>query len=121
MAVYKIFPQQTATLFSFYPNKNTGLDEILDISLYNSISSTNEVSRALLQFPQDEIVDIINNKVSGSTYNAYLKTYLADASEIPLNYTIYCYPIYSSWSMGTGRTSNSPETQDGVSWGWTTG
>jgi hypothetical protein len=121
MAVYKIFPEQTATLFSFYPNKNTGLDEILDISLYNSINSTPEVSRALLQFPTSEIQDVITNKVSNANYNVYLKAYLANASEIPLNYTLYCYPISSSWNMGTGRTANVPETTDGVSWRWRTG
>jgi hypothetical protein len=117
MAVYKIFPQQTSTLFSYYPSKNTGLDEILDISLYNSIQGTSEVSRALIQFPLSDIQDVISNKVSGS-YDAYLKLYLADNSSIPLNYSIYCYPISSSWNMGTGRTGNSPETEDGVSWKW---
>jgi len=120
MAVYKIFPEKTATLFSFYPNKNTGLDEILDISLYNSVIYTPQVSRALIQFPTSEIQDVITNKVSGSSYNSYLKLYLADASAIPLNYALYCYPVYSNWNMGTGRTSNLPETTDGVSWAWRT-
>ena len=30
MAVYKIFPTKDATVYSLYPSKNTGLDEIID-------------------------------------------------------------------------------------------
>ena len=33
MAVYKFFPTKTATIYSYYPSKNTGLDEITDLNL----------------------------------------------------------------------------------------
>jgi hypothetical protein len=116
MAVYKIVPTKDASIYSYYPTKNAGLDEILDISLYNSIINTAEVSRALLAFSNTEITDILSNKIGSSNYKAYLKLYLANASEIPLDYTLYCYPISSSWDMGIGRAANVPSTTDGVSW-----
>jgi hypothetical protein len=116
MAVYKIFPEKSATLYSYYPNKNTGLDEILEISTFLSYDNTNEVSRAIIKFPTDQINDIITNKVSGSNYDAYLKLYLANASSIPVDYTLFCHPISGSWEKGTGRESNSPETTNGASW-----
>ena len=116
MAIYKIFPEKSATLYSFYPTLNTGLDEILEISTYYSINGTDEVSRALIQFPSAQISDIIANKVSSSAFDVYLKLYLANASSIPLNYTLLCYPLSGSWNMGTGRLGNSPITTDGVSW-----
>jgi len=116
MAVYKIFPQKSTTLYSYYPTLNAGLDEILELSTYESIEGTYEVSRPLIQFPQDEIDDVINNKVNGANYDAYLKLSLANASQIPLDYTIYCYPLTSIWNMGTGRLANSPITTDGASW-----
>jgi hypothetical protein len=116
MAIYKLFPSKDASIYSFYPTKNAGLDEILDISLYDSINSTTEVSRALLAFSNSDIIDILSTKVGSTNYKAYLKLYLATASEIPLDYTLYCHPISGSWNMGTGRTSNSPEVSDGVSW-----
>lgn len=116
MAVYKIFPEKSATIYSFYPNKNTGLDEILEISTYTSINSTYEVSRALLKFPSTEISDIITNKVGNKPFDSYLKLYLADASSIPLNYTLYNYTLATDWNKGTGRLGNSPETTDGVNW-----
>jgi hypothetical protein len=119
MAIYKIFPEKSATLYSFYPNKNTGLDEILELSTFESINSTNEVSRILIKFPTDEITDIITNKVGNKTFDTYLKAYLADASSIPLNYSIYCHPLAADWNKGTGRLGNVPETSDGVSWTYT--
>ena len=116
MVVYKIFPTKDASIYSNYPTKNTGIDEILDISLYTSIEETGEVSRAVLAFSNTEITDILSNKIASSTYKTYLKLYLANASSVPLDYTIYCHPIFGSWNMGTGRAANVPETSDGVSW-----
>jgi len=116
MAVYKLFPTKDASIYSYYPTKNSGLDEILDISLYKSIEDTSEVSRALLAFSNTEISDLLTNKIALSNYKAYLKLYLANASEIPLDYTLYCYPISGSWDMGVGRVANVPSTTEGVSW-----
>ena len=114
MAIYKIFPQKSTTLYSYYPTLNSGLDEILELSTFESINNTNEVSRPIIQFPQSEISDVITNKVNGANYKSYLKLYLANASQIPLDYTLYCYPLATSWNMGTGRFSNSPITTDGA-------
>ena len=119
MAVYKIFPEKTATLYSFYPYLNTGLDEILEISTFESIDGTSEVSRALIKFPSAQISDIIANKVSSSNFDVYLKASLANASEIPLNYTLFTHPLSADWSQGTGRLGNSPATTDGVGWEFT--
>jgi hypothetical protein len=116
MAVYKIFPEKSATLYSNNPTLNTGNDEILGLSTYLTNEDTNEVSRPLIKFSQDTINDIITNKVSGSNFDAYLKLSLANASQLPLNYTIYCHPIATDWNVGTGKFINSPITTDGASW-----
>jgi hypothetical protein len=118
MAVYKIFPEKSATLYSFYPTTNTGLDEIIEISTFESINSTNEVSRGIIKFPTDQINDVITNKVGNRAFDTYLKLYLANASSIPVNYTLYCYPISGSWEKGTGRLANVPTTTDGASWSY---
>jgi len=116
MAIYKIFPDKDAAIYSYYPTKNSGLDEILDLSLYKSLEDNGEVSRILMSFSPDDVDDILTNKVGNKNYKAYIKLYLANASEIPISYTIYCHPVSSFWNMGTGRTSNVPSTTDGVSW-----
>jgi hypothetical protein len=119
MAVYKIFPEKSAALYSYYPATNTGIDEILDLSTYKSISGTNEVSRFLIKFPSNQISDIINNKISGSDFDVYVKTYLANATSVPLDFTIFSHPISQDWNKGTGRLANTPATTDGVSWVFT--
>lgn len=116
MAIYKIFPEKSATLYSYYPTTNTGLDEILELSTFETIEGTYEVARPIIKFSQSEIDDIINNKASGYTWNAYLKLSLANASQVPLDYTIFCHPLAADWNVGSGRFGNSPATTDGVSW-----
>lgn len=123
MAIYKLFPEKDATIYSEYELKNTGIDEILELDLaFNndtpsgvSGSLITETSRYLLKFPDSGITDIIDNKVSGS-FKTYLKLYLANASKIPLDYTLECYPVSGAWNMGTGRFNISPELSNGVSW-----
>jgi len=119
MAIYKIFPEKSATLYSYYPSLNTGLDEILELSTFESIEGTNEVARPIIKFPTDEINDIIDNKIGTASFDCYLKLYLANASELPLNYTIFSHPLATDWNVGTGRLANLPATTDGVSWEYT--
>jgi hypothetical protein len=115
MAIYKIFPEKSATIYSFYPTLNTGLDEILEISTFESINSTDEVSRVLIKFPTNQISESLA-KATGKAFDVYLKLYLANASSIPLNYTLFAHPIAADWNKGTGRLGNSPITTDGAGW-----
>ena len=51
--------------------------------------------------------------------SASIKLYLAEASEIPAEYTLYAYPVYSStgdWDNGTGKFGDLPVNTSGVSW-----
>jgi hypothetical protein len=115
MAIYKIFPEKSATIYSFYPTLNTGLDEILEISTFESINSTDEVSRVLIKFPTNQISESLA-RAAGKAFDVYLKLYLANASSIPLNYTLFAHPIATDWNKGTGRLGNSPITTDGAGW-----
>jgi len=115
MAIIKIFPEKSSTLYSYYPTMNTGIDEIMEISTFESLESTSEVSRGLIKFSQSDILDVMQ-KVGTSSFDSYLKLYLADASELPLDYSLYIHPISGSWDLGIGRLSNSPITTTGASW-----
>ena len=89
MAVYKIFPEKDATIYSRYPNMNTGLDEILEISNLQdtTVSPTSgQVSRALVKFPTTEITNTLTNKVASNPFSASLKLFLASADNIPLDF-----------------------------------
>ena len=117
MAVYKLFPSQDATIYSRYPNKNTGLNEILSINIEDAQDSGNtQATRTLIQFSSTEIADIINNKVSGSNWSASLKGFIAEANGLNSDTTLEVYAVTGSWNMGTGKYSYSPEYTNGVSW-----
>lgn len=120
MAIYKIFPEKSATLYSYYPTLNAGIDEVMELSTYYSIDSTNEVSRPIIKFPTEQINDVIRNKVSSSTFDCYLKLSLAYATQLPLSYDVFVHPLAVDWNMGTGRLGNSPITTDGASWQFST-
>jgi hypothetical protein len=115
MAIYKIFPEKSATIYSFYPTLNTGLDEILEISTFESINSTNEVSRTLLKFPTSEI-NLAMALVSSSQFSASLKLFVANTSQIPTTFTLEARALSQDWNQGTGRLGNVPITTDGASW-----
>lgn len=117
MAVYKIFPEKDSTIYSQFPVKNTGLDEILEAStFYDTVNS--EVSRFLIQFSQNEIDNLIADpsKISSSVFQANLRLFIANISGLNTDTTLEVYPISGSWNMGTGKFANEPETTNGCSW-----
>ena len=123
MAVYKLFSEQDAFIRSQYPAQNTGRDEVLEISNINGINQLSSaqgdlpaVNRALIQFDNSDLNNIITNTVATSSYQVSLRLYLANAGNLPLDYTIQAYPISQSWDMGTGRVADDPKTDNGCSW-----
>jgi hypothetical protein len=116
MAVYKIFPTQDTTLYSAYPTMNTGLDAILETSNIIDISGAPGVSRYLVQFDQDEILDVYSNKIDGRPYDVYFKNFIAEARGLNQNTFLEILPLAQSWNNGTGYTSDNPQETDGASW-----
>ena len=117
MAVYKIFPLQDASIYSFYPNMNTGIDPIIEVGNLNvNINPVPQVFRYLLEFDQDEINSVIDSKVGGTQFSSSLRCFIANAQGVNFNTNIEVYPISGSWSNGTGTYLDSPFTTDGVSW-----
>ena len=135
MAVYKIFPEKDTTIYSKYPDMNTGLDQILEISNENSLlaGSTPYASRILIKFPTSEIDEVLNNIVlptantlniptltpitsPNGLYSASLRLYLADASNLPDTYSLECYSISQSWEQGTGRFLYDPYEKTNATW-----
>ena len=114
MAIYKVYPEKDASIYSEFPSRNAGIDEILEINANQNFVGDNVVARSLIKFSQSDITSTIS-KISGS-FDVYLRLYLANAEELPTEYTIYTHPVSRSWEMGTGRYSNIPETIQGVSW-----
>jgi hypothetical protein len=115
MAVYRIFPEKTATIYSRYPLFNAGLDPIMEIDSYY-IGEDSYVARSLIAFNTSEQVDVIDNIIGDTNFTANIKMYLAEGEEAPTTYSINAYPLYEEWERGTGRFGDNPYVTDGVNW-----
>ena len=117
MAIYKIYPEKDTTIYSAYPTMNTGLDQILEVlNQTSSFGVSASVSRALIQFPSSVINDVIASKVGNSSYEAYLKMFVANATQLPDTYTLDFNPISGSWNEGTGRYLYNPSVTSDCTW-----
>jgi len=117
MAVYKIFPEKDATLYTEYPSKNTGLDQIIEASTYLENDKA-QVSRYLIKFPSSQISEMFNDKITNGEYKAYLKGFNAVVTGLNLDQKLEFYPVSGNWGMGTGRYNDSPIVTNGTSWSW---
>ena len=116
MAIYKLFPTKDTTLYSAYPTMNTGLDAILETSNIIDISGTPGVARYLVQFDQNEILDIYSNKIGNSSYDVYFRNFIAEAQGLNQNTLLEILPLAQSWNNGTGYYLDNPKETDGASW-----
>ena len=117
MAVYKLFPYKDATLYSLYPDMNTGIDPITTIYNLNfGIDSNPQVARFLTEFSQEEIEDVINNKINGAEWDVDFRSYIATAQGIVESTDLSVHPLAQSWNNGTGTYLDVPQTTDGCSW-----
>jgi hypothetical protein len=118
MAYYFVTASKDATVYLQQPNQNTGLDEVLEVSkvYYGTIR---DVSRALLKFDLTHLSQSIQNG-SVTLTEAELILRETESEEIPLEYTIYGYPVYTTWEMGPGKRFDEISTQ-GVTWNYAEG
>ena len=68
MAYYFLFPEKDSTIYShpFRQDLNTGIEEALELaSELDNTGSLYYPSRFLVQFNDDEIKSVLNDKVSG--------------------------------------------------------
>ena len=102
-----------ASIYLQQPTQNTGLDEILEVSkiYYGTLK---DVSRSFIQFDLNSFsASVVNGGIIVSS--AELILHEAEASEIPLSYTIYAHPVSQSWEMGIG-TRFDEISGDGITW-----
>lgn len=115
MAVRKFLSKKDSTIYSYNPTQNTGLDEILSLIISNGKFSYDVgISRALLEFDNSSILSTYNS--ISSSKDISLKLFVANAIELPSEYTINVFNINDSWKNGYGRANQVPITNDGVSW-----
>ena len=115
MAIYKIFPEKDATLYTEFPSQNTGLDQLIESSTYLA-NSVPQVSRYLIKFPSSQISEMYENKITNGEYTVYLRNFNAVVTGLNLDQKLEFYPIWGNWGMGTGRFNDLPIVTNGTSW-----
>ena len=126
------FAERDTTLYERYPSRNTGIDSIIELTKVSSGSKFENViqantynTRILLDFGSQ--ISAIKNGISlnpippigaitNNSASVYLNLRAAYASDLPINYTIYAYPVSESWTNGNGNYSDKPEITNGASW-----
>lgn len=128
MAVYKIFADSDTTLYSKSPAQNTGLDEILEVGVKNSNNPSNyfvdpvpsepllsdDLRRPLVKF-SDSDLNVLKSYTTGS-WKTYFRLYLANAENLNTVYDLEIRQVSQSWTMGTGKLGDDPETRNGACW-----
>lgn len=126
MAIYKIFAEKDASIYSKFPSMNAGLDEILEVSVKNTSDQFNslvpssgsilidDLRRSVIKFSNEGIANL-QSKATGS-WKAFLKVYIADAENLSQDYTLEIRQVSDDWTMGTGKFGDSPENRTGVCW-----
>jgi hypothetical protein len=124
MAVYKIFPEKDATMYSLFPNMNTGMDPIIEATetSFAYADPNPQTSRFLIKFNNGDITQSLNlmpqNVYNSGSWKADLQCYIATSTGMNATTTLECYPVSGSWDMGTGRYLDVPSVTNGVSWIW---
>ena len=120
MAVYRIFPDSDAFIYTEEITGNAGRDEINEIGGY-PVEGIGNTSRILIKFTTSEIQDVLDNKVGANTFTSSLHSYLATATELPQSFSVYGYPVYDTWIPGIGKYGDKPVNTSGVSWSYPQG
>lgn len=103
------FPVKDASVYSEFTNRNTGLDEILEIG---KSSSGNHVIRSLLQFSDFQAATEIP-----ANANYELILYIANIQELNPQQRIEVCQVSQSWVEGTGYYYQSLiQVLNGVTW-----
>tara|TARA_R110002153_G_scaffold150278_1_gene301807 strand:+ start:8884 stop:10023 length:1140 start_codon:yes stop_codon:yes gene_type:complete len=126
MAIYRIFPDKDTAIYTEQLTGNSGKDEILELGGYpSSIDGVGQSSRILMKFTDSDIQDVVNNKIGHPHFSSSIKLAIADASELPVDYKVYAYPIYipgnAQWDNGVGKFADQPVNTSGASWVYRSG
>jgi len=129
--IYNIYTDRDTTLHEKYPTQNTGIDQILSLakiasgSLLNGFYQSNTYNTRILIDFTTQLSEISNSIVSGeipvpglgtASSSFFLTLNAADASSLPISYSLMAFPVSESWDNGTGYFDDIPIATNGASW-----
>jgi hypothetical protein len=115
--IWSTFPTQDATIYEKTPDRNTGLDPILELGKTSVTTSSIYETRFLIKFDTTKVQEMLTNEglSVGGNYTASLSFTTADISDSPFSYTIEAVAVTGSWLNGSGVKDFS-KVNDGVTW-----
>ena len=127
MAHYQIYAENDTTLYEKYPNRNTGIDQLLELVKTNSgsmlqgnMQGNTYNTRMLINFNGPQLTELSNSIVDGSVGAVDRKFYLnlknIYATDLPISYSLHAHPLSESWDMGQGHFDDTPESRVGTAW-----
>lgn len=132
--MYKIiYPSYDATIYERYPDRNTGIDQIIELTKFTRGESAPDVvceaytwqnnynTRILMKYDLSTIESMISSGEISGPVSYYLIMRASETIALPIDYTIYAYPLSESWSNGNGNYNDDPQITNGVSWNYKTG
>ena len=131
--MYRIYyAEKDTTLYENHVTRNTGVDEILELTkvasgsiLNGHIMANTYNSRILIDFGTE--ITSLSQSISEATIPAinvgsiasasvFLNLHAADAEDVIDTYTVEAYAVSESWDNGLGVYGNQPSTKVGASW-----
>ena len=125
------YAERDTTLYEKYPEQNTGIDQILELTKTASGSKLNGIiqantynTRFIVDFGTqiDTLRTAINNGeipaldlLHPKSSSAFISITAADASDLLHSYTIEAFPVSQSWVNGNGNFSDDPIQKFGAS------
>ena len=97
---------------------NTGLDEILEVGKQlDTDGETLVKSRFVVKFNMSEIRDVLTKYSTDlDSCKFVLQLFTTHAVNLPANYTLDAKLMAQPWTNGTGLSSDTYSTADGISW-----
>jgi len=83
---------------------------------YTSVTNRKYINRSLLKFD----LTFISQSISDRTIldpKFYLKLYVTEAKELPVEYSVFAFPVSQEWVQGNGYFSDGG-SDEGISWNW---
>jgi len=121
---YSIYPTYDSTIYSIHSKRNTGIDQILELSklvpgvpdedgfTYDGIYN----SRILIAFNISEIQQLLESGTIPQSARYFLEMKGSSAEELPISYSLDIHAVSQSWDNGQGHLNDYPEIDTGVSW-----
>ena len=127
MAQYQIYTESDTTLYEKYRDRNTGIDQILELKktysgsrLDGNYQANTYNTRILIDFNGPQLTElsksIVDESIGSTNRKFYLNLKNIYAQDLPISYSLHAYPISESWNNGTGNYDDQPEGTNGASW-----